>query len=55
MDNLDFIMAIEDGSITGVIFDENVQTFVDSGVWRELQGSWGRMVYGWADAGIVTL
>ena len=55
MDHLDFIMAIEDGSITQEMFDEHAQSFVDSGLWRSLQGSWGRMVHHWADNGLVTL
>ena len=55
MDKLDFIMAIEDGSLTQEQFDENAQAFVDSGVWRHLQGSWQRMVMNWADQGLVEL
>jgi hypothetical protein len=55
MDNLSFIMAIEDGSMTEEDFFENVQDFVDGGTWKHLQGSWQRMVHGWAEAGHCTL
>jgi hypothetical protein len=55
MDTLSFIMGVEDGSITEEEFLDNVQTFVDSGVWRNLQGFWQRAVYAWADQGIVEL
>ena len=51
MDTLNFIMAIEDGSMDEETFFENVQAFVDSGIWRSLQGSWQRMVYVWAENG----
>lgn len=55
MNYLDFIIAVEDGSITEQEFDNNVQAFVDSGVWMHLQGSWQRAVHEWAEAGIVTI
>jgi hypothetical protein len=55
MDTLDFIMAIEDGSITEEQFMDNVQSFVNSGVWRSLQGSWQRMVHSWVDNGYCTI
>lgn len=55
MDSLSFIMAVEDGTLTQEQFDQQAQAFVDSGVWRSLQGSWQRAVYAWADAGLVTL
>jgi hypothetical protein len=55
MDPIDFIMAVEDGSLTREQFDEHAQAFVDSGVWRSLQGSWQRTVHHWADAGLITL
>lgn len=55
MDFLDFIVAVEDGTITQEQFDQHAQAFVDSGVWRSLQGSWQRTVYSWAEAGLVTL
>jgi hypothetical protein len=55
MDQLDFIMACEDGSLTQEQFDDNAQAFVDSGVWKHLQGSWQRMVINWADQGLVEL
>jgi hypothetical protein len=48
-------MAIEDGSMEEEDFIENVQAFVDSGIWRSLQGSWGRMVHSWADSGYCTI
>ena len=55
LDTVGFIMAVEDGSITQEQFDEQAQDFVDSGIWRSLQGSWQRMVYSWAEAGYVTI
>jgi hypothetical protein len=55
MDSLDFIMAAEQGTLTQEQFDENAQAFVDSGVWRSLQGSWQRTVLSWAEDGLVTL
>lgn len=55
MDPLDFIMAVEDGTLTQEQFDASAQAFVDSGIWRSLQGSWQRAVHSWADAGLVTL
>ena len=55
MDHIDFIMAAEDGSLTHEQFAEHAQAFVDSGVWRSLQGSWQRTVHHWADAGLITL
>ena len=55
MDTLNFIMGIEDGSLSEEEFFDNVQTFVDSGIWRSLQGSWQRMVYAWADQGYCDL
>ena len=51
MQYLDFIMAIEDGTITEEFFFDNVQSFVDSGIWRSLQGSWQRMVHYWVESG----
>lgn len=55
MDYVNFIMAIEDGSMTEDYFYENAQTFVDSGIWRNLQGSWQRMVMEWANQGLVEI
>lgn len=55
MNHIDFIIGVETGSLTNEEFHDNVQAFVDSGVWRNLQGSWQRAVYSWADAGYVTL
>ncbi len=55
LDNVGFIMACEDGSITQDQFDASAQAFVDSGVWRQLQGSWQRTVRDWADQGLVTV
>jgi hypothetical protein len=52
---LDFIIAAEDGSLTQEQFEASAQAFVDSGVWRSLQGSWGRAVASWAEEGLVTL
>ncbi len=55
MDSLNFIMAVEDGTLTQEQFDQHAQAFVDSGVWKSLQGSWQRAVYSWADSGLITL
>lgn len=55
MDSLPFIMAVEDGTLTQEQFDQQAQAFVDSGIWRSLQGSWQRAVFSWADAGLVTI
>lgn len=55
LDTVSFIMAVEDGSITQEQFDASAQAFVDSGVWRSLQGSWQRAVSNWADNGLVSL
>lgn len=55
MDNILFIIACEDGTLTHEQFDEYAQTFVDSGIWRSLQGSWQRTVMDWADKGLVNL
>lgn len=55
LDTVSFIMAVEDGSITQEQFDASAQAFVDSGVWRSLQGSWQRAVQNWYDYGLVTL
>lgn len=55
MNYINFITKYEDGSLTEDEFYENVQGFVDSGIWRNLQGSWQRAVYAWADSGLVNL
>lgn len=55
MDTLSFIMEVEDGTITEEDFFANVQAFVDSGIWKSLQGSWQRMVQYWVEAGYATL
>lgn len=55
LSTFDFIFAAEDGSLTEEQFDASAQSFVDSGVWRQLQGSWQRTVMSWAEAGLVTL
>lgn len=55
MDHLTFIMSYEDGTLTYDEFQQNAQSFVDSGIWKSLQGSWQRAVYSWAEAGHVTL
>jgi uncharacterized cupin superfamily protein len=55
MDYINFIIGIEDGSLTEEEFYDQAQGFVDSGIWKSLQGSWQRMVYAWAEQGLVTL
>lgn len=55
MQPIDFIMSIEDGSLTNDQFFDNVQDFVDSGIWKSLQGSWQRMVYTWEQSGYCTI
>ena len=55
MDILNFIMSIEDGSMSEEDFFANVQEFVNSGIWKSLQGSWQRMVHHWADQGFCEL
>jgi hypothetical protein len=55
MDHVDFIIACEEGSLTQEQFEQHAQAFVDSGVWRGLQGSWQRAVHSWAANGLVTL
>lgn len=55
LSTFDFILASEDGSLTEEQFYASAQSFVDSGVWRQLQGSWQRTVLSWVDAGLVTL
>ncbi len=55
MDTNSFIIACEDGTLTEEEFAEEAQKFVDSGVWRHLQGSWQRTVMSWVESGIVTL
>ena len=53
--SIDFIIAVEDGTLTQEDFDTYAQQFVDSGVWQQLQGSWQRTVYSWALQGLVNL
>jgi len=55
MNTIDFIISVEDGSISEEQFHDNVQSFVDSGVWRSLQGSWQRLVYSGAEQGICVI
>lgn len=55
LSTLDFIMAAEGGDLTQAQFEASAQDFVDSGIWRGLQGSWQRTVRSWAEAGLVTL
>lgn len=55
LDGLSFIMACEDGSITEEQFEASAQAFVDSNIWRSLQGSWQRQVHHWAEQGLVTI
>lgn len=54
LSSLDFIMSIEDGSITEEEFQASVQQFVDSNIWMSLQGFWQRSVRDWIESGIVT-
>ena len=51
MNHIDFIMGVEDGTLSNDDFMNNVQSFVDSGVWRHLQGSWQRAVHSWVQLG----
>jgi hypothetical protein len=55
LNNLDFIIGVEQGTITQEEFEASAQAFVDSGVWRSLQGFWQRAVRDWAAQGLVTL
>jgi hypothetical protein len=55
MDHIDFIIGVENGTLSNEEFHDNVQAFVDSGVWRNLQGSWQRAVQIWVEAGYATL
>jgi len=55
LSSLEFIMLVESGELTQEQFDENAQAFVDSGVWRSLQGSWQRTVMQWVNDGLVSV
>ena len=55
MDTIEFITSVEDGSISEDDFLDNVQEFVDTDIWQELQGSWQRMVLGWAENGFCSI
>ncbi len=55
LSDTDFVIKAEDGTLTREQFDFNVQRFVDGGLWRSLQGSWQRVVTGWAAAGLVDI
>lgn len=55
MDPVTFIMLAESGELTNEQFYDHAQAFVDSGIWRSLQGSWQRTVFDWASKGLVTL
>ena len=55
LDIVDFVIAVENRAITDAEFEASAQAFVDSGVWRGLQGSWQRAVREWASQGLVTL
>lgn len=55
MDHIDFIIKVETGTLTDDEFVQHAQAFVDSGVWKSLQGSWQRTVYHWANCGHVVL
>jgi hypothetical protein len=51
MDHIDFIIGVETGTLSNEEFADNVQSFVDSGIWKNLQGSWQRTVHSWVEAG----
>lgn len=55
LDTVSVILAVEDGSITHEQFEASAQSFVDSGVWRSLQGSWQRAVGSWVESGAVCI
>jgi len=55
LNSVDFVIACEDGSLTDDQFDASAQAFVDSGLWRHLQGSWQRRVMDWVDNGLIEL
>ncbi len=55
LDSLDFIIAVENHDVSQDQFDASAQPFVDSGVWRHLQGSWQRTVLEWVNRGMVSL
>ena len=51
MDHIDFIIGVENGTLSNEDFTNNVQSFVDSGIWKNLQGSWQRAVHSWVESG----
>lgn len=53
LDTVEFIIAAETETLTQEDFDASAQAFVDSGVWRSLQGSWQRAVRQWIEDGLV--
>lgn len=55
MDLIQFIVAVENGSMDNDTFIENVQEFVDSNIWEHLQGSWHRTVMEWVALGYATI
>ena len=50
-----FVIAAEQGTLTRAQFEANAQSFVDSRIWLQLQGSWQRTVRGWAEEGLVII
>lgn len=50
-----FVIAYENGTLTEDQFDASVQEFVDSNIWRDLQGSWQRDVQRWINYGLVSI
>lgn len=55
LDSFNFILAVECGDLTEAQFEASAQAFVDSNIWRQLQGSWGRTVYEWVGRGLVSI
>ena len=55
MDHITFIMKVESGELSNDEFFQHAQEFVDSGIWKNLQGSWQRAVHSWEEMGYVTL
>lgn len=47
-----FIIAVEDGTITQEQFSRSVRSFITSGQWLHLQGSWHRQVALWLQEGL---
>lgn len=53
MSHVDFIIAVEDGSLTPEQLEANAQSFYNSGTWKHLQGAWQRQIAAWIDFGII--